>query len=129
MWNYCNRNNKTETNDSIYDHTMYARPTKVPFLCNGTFQYNSLNKGIPFDLIDENSILRGQGSTNCITDSDQIQFSSLRPFHTIEKGPPPCITVNSHTHNSPRQQADLNKTRLMYGHPDFASSAEEKYRL
>lgn len=132
MFSYCNRNNRSATNTNIYDYSInnLKLPIHKPvFLCDGSYQQQILNRGIPKNLVDLNSHLRGHvQKDNCFNDSNDIQFSSIRPLPAFNKDNSkiPCMNLISYKNDS-NKVTYLNKTRPIYGHPDLKYSEGEKF--
>ena len=132
MFSYCNRQTDQNLSDPMYKYTMNEFKQRNPFICNGTFQYQKSNKGVPTSLIDINSQLRGQGSAfqdHCNGGVNDIQFSTMRPMPSIEKSNPPCMNIISYKHDTSTNtnNCGLNRSRPTYGHPDLNYSASERF--
>jgi len=121
MFSYCNRNNRSSSNKNIYDYNVekYKIERQPSFLCNGIYQQHVVNRGVPDNLIDINSQLRGQGSSyqHCMNDSREIQFESIRPMPAIPKNGSPCMASTSYRCE---RLPELNRSYPKYGHPDLS---------
>ena len=133
MFSYCNRNNSVvNTNTDIYQYSTndYNTNAHNPWICNGTYQQQKQNRGVPSNLIDASSKLRGQGAEyQCLNDTKEIQFSTLRPkpiFERTGNGGVPCMTVTSYTNEVINKGEDRNVSRPVYGHPDVKYSNSDK---
>jgi hypothetical protein len=103
-----------------------------PMLCNNIYQSQMYNRGVPGNLIDINSNIRGQNSklNHCTEDSETpLQFSTFRPTPMIPKGSPPCTNVNVFKNDS-QNISTMFQTRPIYGIENhWSTTSEEKYRL
>jgi hypothetical protein len=131
MFSYCNRNNsvsdknqdmfKYRTNDYDFKHK--------PWLCNGSFQQQKQNRGIPSNLVDLNSKIRGQGAEyQCLNDTKEIQYGTLRPRPFFDRigGAGPSMTVTSYTSEISNARDNRNSSRPVYGHPDMKYSNSDR---
>jgi len=134
MFSFCNRNNLSYGNQGIYDYSTnnLKKPIhKSSFFCDGSYQQQILNRGIPHNLIDVNSKLRGQNShaDHCFNDTreTQVQFSTLRPLpmYSRDHSKIPCMNVTSYKSEVPVTY--LNQTRPIYGHPDLKTNNNDKF--
>jgi hypothetical protein len=101
MYTFCKRNKSeyNNANDKIFSYGMSTLPLGdtsgiKPQLCNNLYQPYQSNRGIPSNLNDINTNLRGQDRrlNHCNNDSDEIQFSTIRDIFVTPLGPPPSST-------------------------------------
>jgi hypothetical protein len=131
MFSYCNRNNSVQDkNKDIFTYaTQDYKFQHKPWLCNGSFQQQKQGRGVPSNLIDLNSKIRGQGSMfqeNCRNDTPEIQFQSLRPMPYYARTEGPSMTVTSYTTESTAHRDNINISRPTYGHPDMMYTQSDK---
>ena len=132
MFSYCNRNNnKSITNDTIYNYSTFSNP-RDRFLCDGSYQQQMVNRGVPSDLIDINTNLRGQNSKSqnyCMNENDSsLNFSTFRPMMFPPQSQGPCMAVVSYKGSSSCSQVNnLNQSRPIYGYPNIQSFNGERF--
>lgn len=140
MYSFCKRSkgNYDDSNSKLYEYSLNNIKTsegfnKTPLLCPGLTQAFVQNRKFPSALIDFNSNFTGQNSqmNHCAGDSGEIQFSTLRPFYGLPKGPPLTIQV-SQFGDSPNNELWIgqNLSRPTLGAPEAVTgNSGRKMRL
>lgn len=138
-FSFCNRNKGTydKSNNGVYNYSINDIQTtqgfkKNPLLCPGLTQAFVQNRSFPKELIDVNTQIKGQDShfQHCFEDNTELQFSSLRPFYGLPKGPPLTVQVNSFGES---RCNDLwigqNASRPIAGIPDTVSCEQRRMKF